>query len=287
MSSTAAEKLPITVVILAKNEEEVVARAIASARAEYSEVVVLDSYSDDATVEVARRAGANVVQHPFAGYASQRNFALKQMPKASDWVLFLDADEVISDEVTAELRRDFARLVREGFGMAYLRRKDHFMGRWLRRSSGYPTWFGRLCHAPSVRVEREVNEEYHCDRPATRLSGHLLHYPFAKGVSHWVDRHNRYSTAEASEMTNGDSGVPRTLVFSRDPGLRRKGLKQIYLRLPLRPFVGFLYLYVVRAGFLDGRAGLRFALLRAFYEFLIDLKSDELRATRDRRDPPR
>lgn len=286
MNSTASEKLPITVVILTKNEEGVVARSIASCLAHYSEVIVLDSFSDDRTVTISRQSGAVVVQNAFKGYATQRNFALKEMPKANEWIFFLDADEVISEEVTAELRRDFSRLAREGFGMAYLRRKDFFMGRWIRRSSGYPTWFGRLCHAPSVRVEREINEEYHCDRPVARLSGHLLHYPFAKGLAHWVDRHNRYSTAEAVEKAKGGR-TEGGLILSRDPGLRRKGLKQLYMRLPFRPLVGFLYLYVFHGGFLDGKAGLRFALLRAFYEFLINLKLDEVRAARREPEPNR
>jgi glycosyltransferase involved in cell wall biosynthesis len=264
------------VVILAKNEAEVIATAIASARADYSEVIVLDSFSDDATVVASRDAGATVVQHPFTGYASQRNYALKEMERRNDWVLFLDADEAISEELTAELRREFRSLASRGFGMAYVRRKDHFMGRWIKRSSGYPTWFGRLCHAPSVRVHREINEEYHCDRPSARLSGHLLHYPFAKGLAHWVDRHNRYSTAEAMEKAKRSVRGWR-LVFAKDPGLRRKGLKELYMALPGRPLIGFVYLYVVRGGFLDGKAGLRFSLLRAFYELLIDLKRDERR----------
>jgi len=281
---TAGRQLPITVVILTKNEAAVVSRAIESALTDFSEVVVLDSLSDDSTVDVAMRNGARVIQHAFAGYASQRNFALKDMPKMNEWVFFVDADEIISGEVTAELRRDFTRIIREGFGMVYMRRKDYFMGRWIRRSSGYPTWFGRLCHAPSVRVEREINEEYRCDRPATRLSGHLLHYPFAKGLSHWVDRHNRYSSAEALEKAKGGR-LSVGLVFSRDPGLRRKGLKAIFMRLPLRPLISFVFLYILRLGFLDGKAGLRFAVLRCFYEFLIDLKLDEVRGESERRTP--
>ncbi|MCH4565439.1 glycosyltransferase family 2 protein [Halomonas sp. EGI 63088] len=277
--SLVTEKLPITVVILTKNEEMVVARAIESALNDYAEVIVLDSFSDDNTVNIARQAGAAVIQEPFKGYASQRNFALKDMPKSNEWIFFLDADEMISEPLTAELRRDFAQIKSGNFGMGYVRRKDFFMGRWIRRSSGYPTWFGRLCHASSVRVEREINEEYRCDRPVMRLSGHLLHYPFAKGVSYWMERHNRYSTAEAVEKIRGvKSGYG--LIFSHDPGLRRKGLKQIYMRLPFRPLIGFLYLYFFRGGFLDGKAGLRFALLRTFYELLISIKYDEMVAER-------
>ena len=154
MNSINGEKLPITVVILTKNEEEVIANAIKSAIHHFSEIIVLDSFSDDSTVELALLNSAKVFQNTFVGYASQRNFALKEMPKVNEWVFFLDADEAISEELVLELHQVFKRLVTEGFGMAYMRRKDFFMGQWILRSSGYPTWFGRLCHAPSVRVER-------------------------------------------------------------------------------------------------------------------------------------
>lgn len=284
-SSYTPEKLAISVVILTKNEEQLVKCAIESAFSDYDEIVVLDSFSSDATVNIATQAGATVHQNAFCGYASQRNHALKKLPLRNDWVFFLDADEQISHELTVELLRDFNRLRAEGFGMIYMRRKDYFMGKWIRRSSGYPTWFGRLCHAPSVQIVREINEEYHCSRPIARIREHLQHFPFAKGLSNWVNRHNYYSTAEAEEKISHEK-ADLGLVFSRDPGLRRKGLKQIYMVMPFRPLVGFLYLYVVRGGFMDGKAGFRFAMLRMFYEFMITLKLDEMRAEERETDKP-
>lgn len=272
------KKLPITVVILTKNEEETIERSISSALSDYTEIVVLDSFSTDQTVPRARGADARVVQRVFKGYASQRNFALHEMEKKTEWIFFLDADEEITPELTAELKLNFAR-DSEHTGMFYLRRKDMFEGRWIKYSSGYPTWFGRLCHAPSVRVEREINEQYHCTRPVTKLNEHLIHQPFVKGLSNWLDRHNRYSTAEAATKAKGEEGNLQH-IFSRDPGLRRRGLKQIYMRLPFRPLAGFVYLYVFKAGFLDGRPGLRYALLRAFYELMISIKLDEMQASK-------
>lgn len=272
------ERLPITVVILTKNEEETIEGAIASAIADYTTVVVLDSYSTDRTEERALLAGAQVVKNVFQGYASQRNFALHEMPKTTDWVFFLDADERISKEITAELRRDFTRLS-ERNGMLYMRRKDMFEGRWIKRSSGYPTWFGRICHAPSVTVKREINEEFHCRRPTERLKGHLIHFPFLKGLSHWLERHNSYSSLEAATKVKGENFDARFL-FSGNPALRRKALKQIYMHLPLRPLVGFLYLYIAKGGLLDGRPGLRYSLLRAFYELMISIKVDEMLASK-------
>lgn len=276
-------KLAMTVVILTKNEEETVREAIASTIEDYAEVVVLDSFSADRTVDMANAAGARVVQNAFKGYASQRNFALHNMEKATDWVFFLDADERVSAELTAELHRDFAKKATEGIGMLYVRRKDMFDGRWIRRSSGYPTWFGRICHSPSVQVMREINEEYHCVRAVGRLHEHLVHYPFAKGIGQWLERHNRYSSAEAETMTATDAAAATPtntlrLVFSREPGFRRRALKRVYMSLPFRPLAGFLYLYIFKGGFLEGRAGLRFAMLRAFYELMISIKRDEIMA---------
>lgn len=269
-------KLPITVVILTKNEEETIHGAIASAISDYVEVIVLDSFSTDATESVANAAGARVIKNEFRGYASQRNFALHELQKKSDWVFFLDADERITQELTAELRREFAGFDAAGVGMIYMRRKDFFEGRWIKRSSGYPTWFGRLCHAPSVSVRREINEEYVCSRDTLKVQAHLVHYPFAKGVEHWVYRHNNYSSAEAAKKIEGEA-VDLRLLWRRDAGMRRKGLKQIYMKIPFRPLAGFLFLYVAKGGFLDGRPGFRYALLRAFYEFLISIKVGEMR----------
>jgi hypothetical protein len=157
-----------------------------------------------------------------------------------------------------------------------MRRKDFFLGKWLKRSSGYPSWFGRLVRVGAVRVEREVNEEYIADGNIGHLKAHLAHYPFNKGVEYWIARHNRYSTMESLVKAR-----PRTLavsvkaIFGSDPISRRRQLKQFAYSLPLRPVIAFLYLYVLRLGLLDGRAGMYFCMLRASYELFIDVKSVE------------
>jgi hypothetical protein len=154
-----------------------------------------------------------------------------------------------------------------------MRRKDYFLGRWLRRSSGYPTWFGRLLRPGRVRVERGVNEEYIADGKIGLLQAHLLHYPFNKGIAYWYERHNRYSTMEAlAKMHSRGMPLSHASIVSADPIERRRALKQLLYRLPMRPAIVFLYLYVFRLGFLDGRAGLAFSRMRASYELLIDLK---------------
>lgn len=269
------DKLPITIVILTKNEQEVIIDAINSAISDYSEIIIIDSYSNDKTVQIAHEAGVKVVQNEFIGFASQRNYALSQLKISTEWIFFLDADERISQELTLELRDIFSCHIQREVGMFYMRRKDYFQGRWIKHSSGYPTWFGRLCRTGSVYVAREINEEYHCTGTTVRLKSHLIHYPFAKGLSNWLDRHNRYSNSEAMAKAKGEV-INYKLIFSNDPGLRRKGLKQIYMRLPFRPLVSFLYLFIIKFGFLDGLQGLRYALLRSFYELMISIKTQEL-----------
>lgn len=149
------------------------------------------------------------------------------------------------------------------------------MGRWLRRSSGYPTWFARVFKRGKVRVEREINETYEADGSVGHLDGHITHYPFNNGLDWWFERHNRYSTMEARTLREEqrDHNLAVGDLIARDPARRRAALKGVAYRLPLRPFFVFLYLYVIRLGFLDGRPGYHYATMRAAYETMIDAKT--------------
>jgi hypothetical protein len=158
--------------------------------------------------------------------------------------------------------------------MFRVRRKDIFMGRWLRRSSGYPTWFPRVFRRGRVCVEREINEVYKACGTVLQLTGHILHYPVNKGLEWWFERHNRYSSMEAKQLRM-ERYERLSLVFDAcafDPTRRRAALKQIFYRMPARPILIFLYLYVIRLGFLDGRPGYIYAMMRAAYEIMIDAK---------------
>jgi hypothetical protein len=127
-----------------------------------------------------------------------------------------------------------------------------------------------------ARVERSVNEEYVTDGKIEHLDGHLLHFPFERGLAHWIDRHNRYSTMEAAIVSREARAFPSLgALLSSDPTQRRKAVKSFGYILPFRPLVVFLYLYVLRGGFLDGYPGLQFCALRGVYEFFIDLKLRE------------
>jgi len=266
----------ISVLILTLNEEVNLPGCLESVNWS-DDVVVFDSFSNDSTVEIAEKAGARVLQRHFDNYANQRNAALQEVEYKYPWLLMLDADERATTEMVAEIKEIVSR-GETPITLYRLRRKDMFMGKWLRRSSGYPTWFGRFFRAGEVRVEREINEEYYTDGEIGFLSSHLLHFPFNKGINYWIERHNRYSSMEAEMLLAETKGVlPWHLLISRDPAERRKVLKQIAYRLPGRPVLIFMYLYFFRLGLLDGFPGFSFCVLRMIYEYMIDVKIRELR----------
>ena len=266
----------ISVLILTCNEAINLPDCLSSV-AFSDDVVVLDSGSTDATVSLAEAAGATVLHREFDNYAAQRNFGLAHNFK-HDWILMLDADERIPGDFVEQFRTVTAQ-EHNPVTLYRMRRKDMFMGRWLKRSSGYPTWFGRLFRKGAVHVEREINEEYYTDGEIGLLDGHLIHYPFNKGIEYWFERHNRYSSMEASKLLNERmEQVEWSNFLSKDPMLQRKAFKAFAYRMPFRPLLTFCFLYFVKLGFLDGKAGFHFSLMRSFYEYMISLKMRELKS---------
>jgi len=265
-----------SVLILTYNEEINIARCLESL-SNCRDIVILDSHSTDNTLVIASQFdNVRIVQRPFDNYSRQRTYGLNEITYENDWLLMLDADETITTDLNDEIFR-YISLVNSDVTLFRMRRKDHFMGKWIKRSSGYPTWFGRLMKIGHVRIEREINEEYHTDGEVAYLDHHIFHYPFNKGIAAWFDKHNRYSSMEANEFHNNDVySFSMSALFNRDPVVRRAELKGLIYHLPFRPVVVFLSLYIVRRGFLDGSAGLRFCTLRAIYEYMIDCKKEEL-----------
>ncbi len=241
------------------------------------DVVVLDSYSTDETEKIAKTFGARFYQRKFDNYANQRNYGLRNIEYNNSWLLMVDADEVVPQALSNEIG-EVINSNEENIALYYMRRKDYFHGKWIKHSSGYPSWFGRLMRIEDVTVRRIINEEYYTQGKKGFLKEHLLHYPFYNGFHRWIEKHNQYSQMEAELLVNSNKEVLKWKdVISRDPTSRRKTIKSIVYRIPGRPFLIFCALYILRAGFLDGKAGLNFCLLKAFYEFLIDCKVQEIK----------
>jgi glycosyltransferase involved in cell wall biosynthesis len=265
----------ISALILTYNEENIIKQCI-EALDFVDEIVVFDSFSTDATEEIVLCMGAKVFKRKFDNYANQRNEALKAISEQTDWILMVDADEIVSPELAAEINTICSSsLITET--LFRVRRKDMFEGKWIKHSSGYPTWFGRLFKKNEVWIERDINEEYHTNGKIGYLKEHLIHYPFNKGLKYWFERHNNYSSLEAMSLNKEfQKRLPCKLAFSKDAVQRRKFQKQFIYRLPGRPFIIFLGFFIIRRGFLDGSQGFQFCKLRWIYENMIDLKLKEL-----------
>ncbi len=231
--------MTISVLILTLNEEENLPNCLASL-GWCDDVVVLDSYSSDKTEQLAVEGGARFFQRRFDNYAAQRNYGLNEITYKYDWLLMVDGDETVPSELVAEMTRMVAENGNEVTTIYRMRRKDFFLGKWIKRSSGYPTWFGRLMEIGHVRVERSINEEYVTDDGMGYLQEHLYHYPFHKGFSAWLEKHNRYSSMEAELLVQKYSNkLNLEELRSKDPTLRRRPVKSVVYRPSGRPLLRF------------------------------------------------
>lgn len=275
-AAPAAAGTGVSVLIMTFNEEENLPACLASV-AWSDDVVVLDSYSTDRTVEIAEAAGARVVQHRYDNESGQRMFGLTRIPFRNAWVYTPDADELTPDDLRDEMLAIAADPARpEAYFKA--RYRNMFMGRWIRHASLYPTWITRLVRPDRVRLEREVHSVCIADGPEGLLTGHFVHYSFNKGMHAWFDKHNRYSTVEAQLATSAPPKPVRLAeLLSSRAELRRPALKALASRMPFRSTLRFLYMYVLRGGFLDGWPGYVYCRLISGYEFMIALKTEELR----------
>jgi glycosyltransferase involved in cell wall biosynthesis len=276
-------KVPVSILIPIKNEAANLPRCLASV-SWADEIVVVDSASSDGSIEIAKQAGAQVTQFEFNGtWPKKKNWALENIPFRHEWVFILDADEV----VPSEAEREFAAAIAQAGAIAgyWINRRFMFMGRWLRHAY-YPNWnlrlfrhslgrYEKLTDAPTDSGDNEVHEHVIVNGPTSRLRCELDHYAFPS-VEVFVEKHNRYSNWEArvaaDRFLQGTAGSFATMPV----GLRRR-LKLLSHRLPFRPLLRFLYIYVWQKGFLDGREGYYFARLHANYEFLCVAKTYELK----------
>ncbi len=269
----------ISVLILTLNEEANLPACLESVKWS-DDIIVFDSFSTDRTVEIARAAGAQVFQRAFDNEREQRKDSLR-LPFKYPWVYNPDADEITTPELRDEILKVIADPVRPE--VAYrVRFKTMFHGRWIRRSSLYPTWVVRLFQPDKISFERTVNLRCLAHGLEGRLQNHFEHRTFNKGIAAWLDKHNHYSSQEAAESLRSLSSPSFKWgdLFSRAPVLRRRALKELSFRLPLRPLLRFFYMYFFRLGFLDGRPGLDYCLLLSMYEGMIVLKMREIRQMR-------
>lgn len=262
--------MKVSVLILTYNEEINILRCLESL-AGFDDIIVVDSGSTDATCAIAIELGARILTRPFDNFASQRNFGVEKGGMIHDWVLHLDADEVLTPAFRTALDALAPIDAIDGWRVPS---KTMLNGRWLKYASMYPTFQVRLGHRDRLRF-KQVGHGQREDCPHERVGTFpepYLHYNFSHGLAKWFAKHIRYAEDEARQMevdaAEKDAGER---LFSGDATERRRALKRLVNRLPvwLRPPLRFFQVLILRRGLLDGRAGLQYALMLSAYEAMI------------------
>jgi glycosyltransferase involved in cell wall biosynthesis len=274
----------ISVLILTRNEQQDLPGCLESV-CWSDDVSVYDSGSTDATAKITAAAGARFIQRQvslgpevFGGNeAEHKNWAIANIAFKYPWVLHLDADERVTTELAASIQR---AVQSPSDKVAFrIRRRDFWGKRWLKHIQA-SSYYLRMFRPEKMHYERLVNPVSVPDGPVGELAGYLDHYPFSKGMTHWLSRHNSYSSLEAQQILANRAGNQRFSLdhafFGKDVNERRFHQKELFYRMPARPFLKFLLLYVGKRGFLDGSEGFHYAVLQSLYEYMIVLKTKEL-----------
>lgn len=271
----------IDVMIIAHNEALNLPHCLKALKGWTNKVFVVDSGSTDSTQEIANNLGAEVIHHDWEGYAKQKNWGLDNLPFEAPWLLLLDADEVITHRLRERLS-DIASMQvdnvsENGF---FINRLTYFLGKPIRHCGFFPSWNLRFFKRGTGRYEdREVHEHVVIDDPVGYIREPMLHDD-RRGLEHYFAKHNRYSTLEARELFNEITGQSRLQEVVNVSGRtkRNRWLKRnITPRMPFPGLIRFLYMYVLRFGILDGRAGLDFCQFIGAYEHLVAMKLRELK----------
>jgi glycosyltransferase involved in cell wall biosynthesis len=286
-SPAAPQVLPISVIVPVRNEAHNLPRCLESL-AGVGEVYVIDSQSTDDTVEIARSHGAKVVQFHYAGgWPKKRQWALDTLPLAYDWILLLDADEVLTPDLIEEIRRALRNPRVNGYS---IRLQMYFLGRVLRNCDasfwklslfrkGRGRFECRLKDQDASMADMEIHEHVVVDGPTAELHHALVHHN-VDSLSRYILKHNEYSNWEARVLLQPEGAANSEEVSADLVGTqaqRRRWLKRNLYRMPGSPVLLFLYRYIVRLGFLDGVPGLIYCAFQAVQMFHSKAKIYELR----------
>lgn len=277
-------KLPVSVIILTHNEEKNIEACLKSLEGWVENILIVDSYSDDRTLEIASRYTDKIFQHTFENQARQLNWTLKNVPINTEWVMRMDADERVMPALRDELLDKLHKLDSDISGL-YVKRRVYFMGRWIKHGGYYPTWLLRIW-----RKDKAYSEERWMDEHMKVVEGKVSFLESdiidenRKDLHWWIGKHNSYASREAIDILNLKDGflyydtIPPKLFGTQEQ--RKRWIKEkIYANMPLfvRPFLYFIYRYIIKLGLLDGREGLIWHFLQGFwYRFLVDAKIYEI-----------
>jgi glycosyltransferase involved in cell wall biosynthesis len=281
--------LPVSVIIPTRNEARNLPRCLESVR-NVAEVYVIDSQSTDATPEIARQFGAKVVQfHYHGGWPKKRQWAMNILPLCCDWVLLLDADEVLTPDLLEEMRQTIERGEHDGY---YIALDMHFLGRRLRHGDsrlwklalfrrGRGQFECRLQDQNASMGDMEVHEHVIVRGHTSQLKNRLIHHN-ENSLSDYIHKHNEYSNWEARVWTGRPEGDELPAKICGTQAQRRRWLKKQFFGFPGSPFLYFFYKYFFRCGFLDGVPGLIYCCFQGIQFFHVKAKMYELRKAKSR-----
>lgn len=271
----------IAVIILTYNEEQHIKRCIESVMCFSEEILVVDSFSTDSTVQISEQLGAKVVQHSFVNQAQQLNWFLEAYDINSQWILRLDADEIIMPELSKTIECQIAKFSPSISG-ATINRRIYFQGQWIRYGGIYPIPVLRLWkNKRAICEDRWMDEHMIVDGEIVNLEGDLSDINL-NNLTWWINKHNNYASREAIEVLLANEKIPessRTLQLDSVAARKRWIKEVIYSKIPtgIRALLYFIYRYFLRFGFLDGSKGAVFHILQGFwYRFLVDQKVKEV-----------
>ena len=278
-------KLPISVIVLTYNEEMNIESCLENIRNWASEIFIVDSYSTDKTLEIAERYDIKISQHPFENQAQQFNWALDNLGIKNDWILRLDADEQLTEELKNEITEELGKVTPEISGFL-MKRRVYFMGRWIKHGGYYPAWFLRLFRKNKAKSELKTMDEHIIllEGKSKKLKNDFID-DNKKDLTCWINKNNNYASREANETTPTKGELNTNTRSYEKLGnqqvARKRWFKEkVYYRLPFfsRALLYFIYRYFLMLGFIDGREGLIFHFLHGFwYRFLIDAKICEIK----------
>lgn len=274
----------ITAIILTSNEEIHLERCLTSLKTLVSDILVVDCFSTDRTPDIAEAFGARLLRRTWLNYADQFNWALSQLPLGTEWVLRIDADEFLSPQLVDEIKEKLAE-VPDAVDGIFVSRRMSFQGRIIKFGGIFPVRVLRLFrHGKGYCENRWMDEHVIVEGAVSDFSGELID-DNRNSLTWWTDKHNKYSCREVVDILNQQyrfmpiSSVAK-LRGGRQAGVKRWIKEHLYARMPsgLRALVYFLYRYVVRLGFLDGKSGTAFHVLQGFwYRYLVDVKLREVK----------
>jgi glycosyltransferase involved in cell wall biosynthesis len=276
----------LSVFILTRNEEDNLDDCLQSVVSWCSDVHIVDSFSTDGTLQIAERYGVRVHQHHFEGHTRQRSWALENIPFANEWVFALDADHRVTPTLQEELRQCFRKPPAglEGF---YVKRRQVFRGRWIRFGGYYPKYMLKVFRRDRAFLDdNEFDYRFYVRGKTSTLKNDIVESNQKEWqISFFVDKHNKFATEQAIEELRRKAGEIKYLVKVSPFGSPDQRILWIKIRwnslpLYLRPFLLFMYRYVFRLGFLDGKEGFIFHFLQSFwFRLVVDVRREELEAS--------